>query len=112
MSHAISQLHQLVALNQQVAIALSKFSLRTIREAVPKAFLLLAQKKNITLNFLVDSGTYDDILELQSLAKMNRSELIRSLVQREKTIIRTNEAGARPVASPDIEQFFRDVQAS
>lgn len=69
-------------------------------------------KKNITLNFVVDSGTYDDILELQSLAKMNRSELIRALVQREKMILRTNEAGARPVASPDIEQFFRDVQAS
>ena len=67
-------------------------------------------EKNIVINIVVDKETLDGIAELQAVSGMNRSAIMRKLVQRERDIIRHNAAISRPLASSDIEEFFRGVQ--
>lgn len=65
--------------------------------------------KNIVINIVVDRDTFDGILELQAALGLNRSAVVRKLVQREREIIQHNAAVSRPVQAPDIEQFFREM---
>ncbi len=66
--------------------------------------------KNIVINIVVDRDTFDGILELQAASGLNRSAVVRKLIQRERDAIRHNAAVTRPVASPDVEQFFREIE--